>query len=111
MKDGDVVAMLNVESDQPDAFDENDVITLEAVASQLSVAITNRNLYSDARDFNMKLQQAVEEKTLELRKAHERILEQQRLLQKENKALKTLVNHDQQGHGHHRQERARSPAS
>ncbi len=91
MKDGVVVAALNIESDQIDAFDEDDVITLEAVAFQVAVAITNRRLYSDARTFNKKLQLAVEEKTLELRRAHERILDQQRLLQKENKALKTLV--------------------
>jgi transcriptional regulator with PAS, ATPase and Fis domain len=91
VKDGEVLATINVESDQPDAFDENDVITLEAVASQVAVTLTNQRLYSETKAFNFKLQATVEEKTLELRKAHERILEQQKLLQKENKALKTLV--------------------
>lgn len=94
LKDGQVVAVLNIESDARDAFDENDVITLEAVASQVSVLIANQKLYSEARDFNRKLQQIVDEKTLELRKANERILEQQRMLQRENTALKTLVNQD-----------------
>jgi two-component system response regulator HydG len=94
IKDGEVVAALNIESDRKTAFDEDDVITLEAVASHVAVAITNQKLYTEATSFNKKLQQAVEEKTLELRRAHERILEQQRLLQKENKALKTLVNQD-----------------
>jgi two-component system response regulator HydG len=94
ISNGKVVATLNIESDRKDAFDEDDVITLESVASQVSVAIVNQKLYSEATSFNKKLQLAVEEKTLELRKAHERILEQQRLLQKENKALKTLVNQD-----------------
>jgi transcriptional regulator with PAS, ATPase and Fis domain len=93
---GEVIAIINVESDRKGAFDENDVITMEAVASQVAVAITNRRLYNEAKNFNVKLQQAVEEKTVELRGAHERILEQQRLLQKENKALKSLVSHDQQ---------------
>jgi transcriptional regulator with GAF, ATPase, and Fis domain len=93
-RDGGVVATLNLESDTVDTFDEDDVITLEAVSSQVSVAMENRKLYSEATSFNKKLQLAVEEKTLELRKAHERILDQQRLLQKENKALKTLVNQD-----------------
>lgn len=97
LKDREVVGTLNIESDQPNAFDEDDVVTLEAVASQISVAMTNRKLFSDVKSFNKKLQTAVEEKTLELRRAHERILEQQRLLQKENKALKTLVSHDQRG--------------
>jgi two-component system response regulator HydG len=91
-KEGKVVGTLNVESDLKDAFEEDDVITLEAVASQVSVAITNQKLYTEAKTFNKKLQLAVEEKTLELRRAHDRILEQQRMLQKENKALKTLVN-------------------
>ncbi len=94
VKDGEVVGALSVESDQLEAFDEDDVITLQAVASQLSVALNNQRLFSDTKSFNRKLQSAVEEKTLELRRAHERILEQQRLLQKENKALKTLVNQD-----------------
>ena len=92
--EGKVVATLNVESDQPDAFDDEDLITLDAVACQVAVSLTNQKIFSEAKSFNKKLQQAVDEKTLELRKAHERILEQQRLLQKENKALKTLVNQD-----------------
>jgi two-component system response regulator HydG len=94
LKDGQVVATLNVESDKKDAFDEDDIVTLEAVACQIAVSLTNQKLYSEAKDFNRKLQQAVDEKTLELRRAHERILEQQKLLQKENKALKTLVSQD-----------------
>jgi transcriptional regulator with GAF, ATPase, and Fis domain len=94
IRDGKVVATLNIESDRKDAFDEDDIVTLEAVASQVAVAMMNQRLYSEATSFNKKLQLAVEEKTLELRKAHERILDQQRLLQKENKALKTLVNQD-----------------
>jgi transcriptional regulator with GAF, ATPase, and Fis domain len=93
--DSEVVAVLSLESDRTNAFDEEDVITLEAIAAQVAVAISNRRLYMESKDFNRKLQSAVEEKTIELRRAHERILEQQRLLQKENKALKTLVNQDQ----------------
>jgi transcriptional regulator with PAS, ATPase and Fis domain len=94
IRDGEVVATLSIESDRKDAFDDDDLVTLQAVASQVAVALGNQKLYSEAKEFNRKLQTAVDEKTLELRKAHERILEQQRLLQKENKALKTLVNQD-----------------
>ncbi len=99
IKDHKVVATLNIESDHKNAFDEDDIVTLEAIASQVAVSMTNQKLYSEAKSFNKKLQQAVEEKTLELRQAHQRILEQQRLLQKENKALKTLVNQDNKGMG------------
>ena len=97
LKEGKVLGTLNIESDKKNAFDEDDIITLEAIVSQISVAVTNQRLYSEAKSFNVTLQKTVEEKTLELRKAHERILEQQRMLQKENKALKTLVNQDNKG--------------
>lgn len=92
---GEVIGTLNVESDVANAFDSNDQLTLESVASQLQVAISNRQLFAQSQDFNRSLQQAVDLKTQELVQAHERILEQQKLLQKENKALKTLVNHEQ----------------
>lgn len=95
LKGDEVLATINIESDQKDAFDEYDVMTLEAVAAQVAVAINNRTLYKQANDFNEELQSAVEKKTQELRQAHNRILEQQKLLQKENKALKTLVKQDQ----------------
>ncbi|MGZ3707720.1 MAG: sigma 54-interacting transcriptional regulator [Bdellovibrionota bacterium] len=94
MKDGNVVAAIGIESDRKGAFDEDDIVTIEAVASQLAVAITNQKLYSAAKSFNQKLQQAVDEKTAELRQAQDRILEQQKLLQKENRALKTIVASD-----------------
>jgi len=93
---GQVIAALNIESDTQNSFDQDDVMTLEAVAWQVAVAIGNQRLYSEVKNFNRKLQSAVEDKTLELRRAHERILEQQKLLQKENKALKSLVSQDQQ---------------
>ncbi len=94
IKDRELLAVLTIESDQKDSFDENDVITLESVASQIAVALANQRLYSEAKTFSKRLQEAVEEKTLELRRAQERILEQQKLLQRENKVLKTLVKQD-----------------
>ena len=71
-----------------------DPIALEFIAHQLKITVRNSKLWQDTVSFNRKLQHAVEEKTLELRRAHERILEQQQLLQKENKVLKTWVKHD-----------------
>ena len=71
-----------------------DLSTLEFIALQLRVYLKNHKLWQDTLSFNKKLQNAVEEKTLELRRAHERILEQQKLLQNENKALKTWGKHD-----------------
>lgn len=90
--DGSVVAVLTVESNQANAFDEEDLVAFEAISGQLSVAFMNSNLYNEIRSFNKRLQQTVEERTRELREAHVKILDQQRLLQRENKVLKSLVN-------------------
>jgi len=92
LKDGEVLGTLNIESDRANAFDEDDIITLEAVASQVAVATTNRRMFKQIKNFNDNLRTAVEEKTHELREAHQRILEHQRLLKRENIALKNLVN-------------------
>ena len=89
--DGAVAAVLTVESSTPNAFDDEDKATFESLGAQLSVALVNVKLYNEIRSFNKKLQQTVEERTQELRGAHAKILDQQRLLQKENKVLKTLV--------------------
>lgn len=97
LRDGQVIGTLNVESNQTQAFDEFDAMMLQAMASQISIAMANRDAYLRVKDFNLKLQTAVDEKTVELRLAHERILEQQRLLQRENKALKTLVDQTSPG--------------
>jgi len=91
IKNGKVIATLGTESDQKNAFDEDDLITMNAVAAQVAVAMTNHELWLEVKSFNDTLKQTVEEKTTELRAAHERILDQQKQLEKENKVLKTLV--------------------
>lgn len=92
--DGAVVAVLTVESNTPNTFDDEDKVTFESLGAQLSVTFVNMKLYGEIKQFNKKLQQTVEERTQELRSAHAKILEQQRLLQKENKVLKTLVSNE-----------------
>lgn len=94
IRNGEILATLNVESDHTNAFDEQDVMTLESIASQVAVALTNQKLYAEAKDFNSKLSAAVEEKTQELQKANDRIIQQQKLLEKENRALKSMVRTD-----------------
>lgn len=44
-----VIGVLNVESDQLDAFDESDLAVLQSLASQAAVAIENARLYEDTR--------------------------------------------------------------
>lgn len=94
LKDDEIIGTLNVEEDKLNAFEQNDLVALESVAAQVAVALTNQKLFQQVKSFNEKLQNSVEEKTLELRKAHHQILEQQKLLEKENKVLKDLVNKD-----------------
>ncbi len=92
-----ILAVLHLENPKNETRDALRLSTLESLAALLAICITNQKLYQEATNFNKKLQKAVEEKTLELRRAHERILEQQRLLQKENSALRVLVHQDQKG--------------
>ncbi len=95
--DGAIAAVLTVESSSIGAFDDEDKVTFESLGAQLSVMLVNSKLYNEIKSFNKRLQQTVEERTLELRNASTRILEQQRLLQKENKVLKSLVTNDKKG--------------
>jgi signal transduction histidine kinase len=44
---GEVVAVINVESDRLDAFDDGDVIALDGIAAQVASAIRNARLFED----------------------------------------------------------------
>jgi signal transduction histidine kinase len=45
---GQVIGVLNVESDDLDAFDESDMSVLQSLANQVAVAIENARLYQEA---------------------------------------------------------------
>jgi transcriptional regulator with GAF, ATPase, and Fis domain len=94
LKDSTLLGILIIENLSPDGFDESDVMFFESIASQIQIAISNQKILFESQNFNKKLQTSVEEKSLELKRANDRILEQQKNLQKENKALKTLVEQD-----------------
>jgi transcriptional regulator with GAF, ATPase, and Fis domain len=87
-----IIGVLNVEAAEEGAFDEDDLYVMESIGAQVSLALSNAQLFVKVADFNKELQQIVEDKTQELRLANDRIMEQQKLLQKENRALKTIVN-------------------
>jgi len=87
-----LIGVLNVEAAESDAFDSDDLYVMESIGAQVSLALSNAQLYIKVADFNKELQKTVDEKTTELRAANDRILEQQKLVQKENRALKTIVN-------------------
>jgi two-component system response regulator HydG len=65
---------------------------MESIGAQVSLALSNAHLYNRVADFARDMKKQVDEKTQELRIANDRIMEQQKLLQKENRALKTIVN-------------------
>jgi signal transduction histidine kinase len=44
---GETVAMINVESDRLDAFDDGDVVALDGIAAQVASAIRNARLFED----------------------------------------------------------------
>jgi transcriptional regulator with PAS, ATPase and Fis domain len=97
LRGSELLGILVIESTKERGFAETDILFFEALASQMATVSKSRELLLDAKAFNKKLQSAVQEKTLELRRAHERILDQQKDLQKENKALKTLVEAESRG--------------
>jgi len=45
---GQILGVLDVQSTEPKAFDEDDISTLQILAEQIAVAIQNANLFSDA---------------------------------------------------------------
>ncbi len=92
-----LLGILVIESAEEKGFSENDVLFFELLANQMATVSKNREILLEAKDFNKKLQSAVTEKTVELRRAQDRILDQQKDLQKENKVLKTLVEAESRG--------------
>jgi len=44
-----VLGVLDVQSDQPDGFDETDLLVLRALADQIAIAVEDARLYSDLR--------------------------------------------------------------
>jgi two-component system response regulator HydG len=87
-----LIGVLNVEAAEANAFDEDDLYVMESIGAQVSLALSNAHLYNRVADFARDMKKQVDEKTQELRVANDRIMEQQKLLQKENRALKTIVN-------------------
>jgi GAF domain-containing protein len=87
---GEVVGVLDIQSPQRNAFVEDDVLTMEALAGQIAVAMKNARLYDAAqrelaerkrmeeslREAHDELEDRVEERTSELSEANERLREE-----------------------------------
>jgi Nif-specific regulatory protein len=56
---GDVIGVMDVESDQVDAFDETDLSVLQTISDQLAVAIENARLHQRLHTENIQLKQEI----------------------------------------------------
>ncbi len=68
------IGVISVQSHRKNAFDEDDLILLSAVANQAAVAIENGELYGDLEGLNLALEQRVAERTIELRETNLRLI-------------------------------------
>jgi signal transduction histidine kinase len=68
------IGVISVQSYRKNAFDEDDLILLAAVANQAAVAIENAELYRDLEGLNIALEQRVADRTNELRETNLRLI-------------------------------------
>src|ERR1051326_8935481 len=69
-----VIGVISVESYKKNAFSQDDVLLLTAIANQAAVAIENAQLYKDLEGLTYALEQRVMERTNELRETNLRLL-------------------------------------
>jgi len=69
-----VIGVISVESYKKNAFSQDDVLLLTAIANQAAVAIENAHLYKDLEGLTYALEQRVMERTNELRETNLRLL-------------------------------------
>ncbi|MBC7386418.1 MAG: sigma-54-dependent Fis family transcriptional regulator [Cryobacterium sp.] len=91
------LGILVVEATESLEFTEGDEVFFGLLAQQIHSVLKNRLVFNEAKAFAIDLQSVVQEKSIELRRAHEHIVDQQKDLQKENKALKTLIEAENRG--------------
>jgi signal transduction histidine kinase len=69
-----VIGVISIESYKKNAFTQDDVILLTAIANQAAVAIENAHLYKDLEGLTYALEQRVMERTNELRETNLRLM-------------------------------------
>ncbi|MBI2141338.1 GAF domain-containing protein [Candidatus Woesearchaeota archaeon] len=70
---GKVIGVFNIESNRPNAFDNDDLLFASALAEQASVAIKNAELYSKIAGFNELLKKRIALATKSLKEANEEL--------------------------------------
>src|SRR5438105_1621733 len=69
-----VIGVISVQSFEKNAFREDDLVLLTAIANQAAVAIENAHLYKDLEGMNLALEYRVNERTNELRETNIRLV-------------------------------------
>ncbi|HVT45222.1 MAG TPA: ATP-binding protein [Thermoanaerobaculia bacterium] len=69
-----LIGVISIQSFEKNAFSQDDVVLLTAIANQAAVAIENSYLYRDLEGMNAALEQRVSERTNELREANVRLI-------------------------------------
>jgi len=87
---GEIIGALDVQSEEPEAFSDEDVAVLQTLADQVATAISNARLHDQAqqeiaerkraeealKEYSERLEEMVEERTQELRDAQEQLIRQ-----------------------------------
>ena len=68
-----VIGVLDVQSTELEAFDEEDLFTLRTLAGQVAVALENAGLYQELHDYAGQLEQRVQERTAQLQAQYARL--------------------------------------
>jgi signal transduction histidine kinase len=69
-----LIGVISVESYRKNAFNNDDIVLMTAIANQAAVALENAHLYKDLESLTYALEQRVMERTNELREANLRLL-------------------------------------
>lgn len=73
--EGEVWGVINLEDDEPDAFDENDVESVQTIADGLALALENAWWLKEGRRASEELKQRIQARTRELNAVRETLLD------------------------------------
>jgi two-component system response regulator HydG len=97
IRDRELLGILLFSATIENGFDADQVDFLRAVASQVAAVSKSHESWLEARAGAIRLEAVLQEKTTELRRAQDRITDQQSGLKRENQALKSLVESETRG--------------
>ena len=85
-----LLGVLDIQSEQTDAFSPGDITALSNLADQVAVALRNIRLYDEVRRLNEDLEAQVTQRTAELEQAYEQL----ELLDRSKSDFITVVSHE-----------------